>query len=187
MLWQRGGPDQNFSVRITVPGSKSYKRLSTRTSDRKEAIKVALALYDDLYHQVRTTGSIHSTTYGDVFKKWRQSKQNSYGEGQRKDRSVEYAETYSLGYFGNLRIDQITAKDFHKYWDWRKVNFKKKKPSDEPLNRERNAIQGLMRFALQHEYLTTPLKIPKPETKGINRCPAFTLVDFHRELSRLDA
>jgi integrase len=49
MLWQRGGPGQNFSVRITVPGSKSYRRLSTKTSDRKEAIKVALALYDELY------------------------------------------------------------------------------------------------------------------------------------------
>ena len=70
MLWQRGGENQNYSVRITVPGTKSYKRLSTKTSDRKEAIKVALALYDDLYHQVRTTGSIHSTTYADVFEKW---------------------------------------------------------------------------------------------------------------------
>ncbi|WP_430465940.1 tyrosine-type recombinase/integrase [Tabrizicola sp.] len=180
MLWQRGGPDQNFSVRITVPGSKSYKRLSSKTSDRKEAIKVALELYDDLYHQVRTTGSIHSTTYGDVFNKWRQSKQNSHGAESKKDRSVEYAETYSLGYFGAMRIDQITAKDLHKYWDWRKVNFKKKKPSDETLNRERNAIQGLMRFALQHGYLATPLKIPKLETKGISRRPTFTLPEWKK-------
>ena len=180
MLWQRGGADQNYSVRITVPGSKSYKRLSTKTSDRKEAIKVALTLYDDLYHQVRTTGSIHSNTYGDVFEKWRQSRQNSHGEGAKKDRSVDYAEIYSLNYFAKMRIDQVTLKDFHKYWDWRKVNFKKKKPSDETLNRERNAIQGFFRYALQHGYLTTPLKIPKLETKGINRRPTFTLPEWKK-------
>ena len=36
-------------------------------------------------------------------------------------------------------------------------------------------MQGFFRHALQHGYLTTPLKIPKLETKGINRRPTFTL------------
>ena len=178
MLWQRGGPDQNFSVRITVPGSKSYRRLSTRTSVRNEAIKVALALYDELYHQVRTTGSIHATTYADVFEKWRQSRQNGFDSTAKVDRSVLYAETYTLDYFGKMRIDQITPKEFHKYWEWRKVNFKRKKPTDGTLNRERNAIQGFFRYAFQHGYLTAPLKIPKLEAKGINRRPTFTLAEW---------
>lgn len=180
VLFLREGLVPKYSVRLKVPGSNKYKVLSTKTSDRNEAVRTAMNLYDDLYHQVRTTGSIHTNTYADVFEKWRQSKENGYGVGSKKDRSVEYAETYSLDYFGKMRIDQITPKDFHKYWDWRKVNFKKKKPSDETLNRERNAIQGFFRYALQHGYLTTPLKIPKLETKGINRRPTFTLPEWKK-------
>ena len=121
VLFLREGNVPKYSVRLKVPGTSNYKVLSTKTADRNEAVRRAMDLYDELYHQVRTTGSIHSNTYADVFERWKQSRLNSYGEALKKDRTVEYAGTYSLDFFAKMRINQITPKDFHKYWDWRKL------------------------------------------------------------------
>ena len=180
VLFLREGRVPKYSVRLKVPGSNRYKVLSTKSADRNEAVRRAMDLYDELYHQVRTTGSIHSNTYADVFERWKQSRLNSYADTSKKDRSVEYAGTYSLDFFGKMRIDLITPKDFHKYWDWRRLNYKRKKPSDETLNRERNALSSFMRFAFQHGYISAPLKIPKLETKGIVRRPTFTLAEWKK-------
>lgn len=180
VLFRRDGKAPKYYVRLKVQGASGYKILTTKTGDRSKAILVAMELYDDLYHQLRVTGSIHAKTFEQVFNLWKVSKQNAYQEKSRVDRTVEYAGTYSLDYFGKMQINQITAADFHKYWDWRKVNFKRKKPTNETLNRERTAIQGLMTFAFQHGYTNTPLKIPKLQTQGINRRPTFTLAEWKK-------
>ena len=180
VLFLRQGRVPKYSVRLKVPGSTKYKVLSTKTVDRNEAVRRAMDLYDELYHKFRTTGAINSNTYEHVFELWKQSRLNSYSSSSKKDRSVEYAGTYSLDFFGTMRIDLITPKDFHKYWDWRRVNYKRKKPSNETLNRERNALSSFMSFALQHGYISTPLKIPKLETKGIVRRPTFTLAEWKK-------
>ena len=180
VLFLREGRVPKYSVRLKVPGSNKYKVLATKTADRKEAVRRAMDLYDELYLKFRTTGFINSNTYENVFGRWKLSRINSYSEPSKKDRSVEYAGTYSLDFFGKMRIDLITPKDFHKYWDWRRLNYKRKKPSDETLNRERNALSSFMRFALQHGYISTPLKIPKLETRGIVRRPTFTLGEWKK-------
>ena len=180
VLFLREGKKPRYHVRLKVPNTAGYKFASTKTPDRNEAVRIAINLYDELYHHIKVGGSIKSNTFSDVFKEWKSSRRNAYQKVEAKDRSVEYVATYALDYFGKTRIDQITARDFHAYWDWRKLNFKRKKPTDDTLNRERNAIQSLMKFALQRGHVTKPFKIPKLETKGINRRPTFTLAEWKK-------
>jgi integrase len=178
VLFLREGRKPKYHVRLKVPNASGYKFVSTKTSDRNEAVRLAMNFYDELYHHIKVGGSIKSNTFADVFKEWKNSRRNAYQKVETKDRSVEYVATYALDYFGKARIDQLTARDFHSYWDWRKLNFKRKKPTDDTLNRERNAIQSLKKFALQRGHVTRPFKIPKLETKGINRRPTFTLAEW---------
>ena len=180
VLFLREGKKPRYHVRLKVPNTAGYKFASTKTPDRNEAVRIAINLYDELYHHIKVGGSIKSNTLADVFKEWKNSRRNAYQKAETKDRSVEYVATYALDYFGKTRIDQIIARDFHAYWDWRKLNFKRKKPTDDTLNRERNAIQSLMKFALQRGHVTKPFKIPKLETKGINRRPTFTLAEWKK-------
>jgi hypothetical protein len=90
------------------------------------------------------------------------------------DRTVEYAGLYSLDYFGSMIFDRISTQDFYQYWDWRKVNFKRRKPSDDTLNRERSAIMSIFKFGYQRGYVKELLHIPKLKTNGINRRPTST-------------
>ena len=128
----------------------------------------------ELYHHIKVGGSIKSNTFADVFKEWKNSRRNAYQKVETKDRSVEYVATYALDYFGKTGIDQLTAKDFHAYWDWRKINFKRKKPTDDTLHREPNAIQSLMKFALHRGMspsLSRSLNWKPKESIGILHLP----------------
>jgi len=180
VLFLHEGKKPKYHVRLKVPNASGYKFVSTKTSDRNEAVRLAMNFYDELYHQIKVGGSIKSKTFADVFKEWKKSRRNAYHKVETTDRSVEYVATYAHDYFGKTRVDQLTAKDFHAYWDWRKLNFKRKKPADDTLKRESNAIQSLMKFALQRGYVTKPFKIPKLETKCINRRPTFTLAEWKK-------
>ena len=123
VLFLREGKKPKYHVRLKVPDAAGYKFVSTKTSDRNEAVRLAMNFYDELYHHIKVGGSIKSNTFADVFKEWKNSRRNAYQKVETKDRSVEYVATYALDYFGKTRIDQITARDFHAYWDWRKAQF----------------------------------------------------------------
>ena len=136
-------------------------------------------LYDEFYHKVKMGGNVVSHTYREVFNEWSKHRRNSY-QSKSTDRSIEYVGLYSVDYFGKMLIDRIKTKDFYKYFDWRKLNYKRKKPSDDTLNRERTSIQSLFKFSLQRGYITEPLAIPKIKTKGINRRPTFTMNEWNK-------
>lgn len=174
VLYRRGGKSGIYHVRLKIPGAKNHKRLSTRKSDRSEAIRVAQELYDENSYQFRATGSIDSKTYRDVFTEWEKSRLHYHRSNDERDRTVEYTKTYSLEYFGGKKIDQITTAEFHRYWDWRRQNFKRKKPTNDTLNRERAAIKSLMKYAFDRGYISKPLEIEKLKTRGIRRRSTFS-------------
>ena len=137
-------------------------------------------LYDQYYHKVKMGGSVISHSYKDVFKEWSKQRRNQSKSGRNNDRTIEYVGLYSVDYFGSMLIDKIKPKDFYEYFDWRRVNYKKKKPSDDTLNRERTSILSLFKYSYQRGYITEPISIPKIKTKGINRRPTFTMSEWNK-------
>ena len=179
VLFLREGKKPKYYVRLKIPDSDKYKTISTKTSDRNEGVRISMDLYDEYYHKVKMGGSVVSRTYKDVFGEWSKNRSNSYTKNST-DRTIEYVGVYSVDYFGKMLIDKITSKDFHEYFDWRKVNYKKKVPSNETLNRERTSIQSLFKYCYQRGYITEPLSIPKLKTNGISRRPTFTMNEWKK-------
>ena len=179
VLFLREGKNPKYYVRLKIPDSDKYKTISTKTSDRNEGVRISMDLYDEYYHKVKMGGSVVSRTYKDVFSEWSKNRSNSYKKNST-DRTIEYVGVYSVDYFGKMLIDKITSKDFHEYFDWRKVNYKKKVPSNETLNRERTSIQSLFKYCYQRGYITEPLSIPKLKTNGISRRPTFTMNEWKK-------
>lgn len=179
VIFLREGKKPNYYVRLKIPNTSKYKTISTKTNNRNECIRISMDLYDEYYHKVKMGGNVVSHTYKDVFNEWSKHRRNSYN-GNSNDGSVERVGTYSVDFFGKMLIDKISPKDFYEYFDWRRTNFKQKKPSDDTLNRERTSIQSLFKFSLQRGYRTEPLDIPKIKTKGINRRPTFTLSEWKK-------
>ena len=179
VLFLREGKKPKYYVRLKIPDSDKYKTISTKTSDRNEGVRISMDLYDEYYHKVKLGGSVVSRTYKDVFSEWSKNRSNSYKKNST-DRTIEYVGVYSVDYFGKMLIDKITSKDFHEYFDWRKVNYKKKVPSNETLNRERTSIQSLFKYCYQRGYITEPLSIPKLKTNGISRRPTFTMNEWKK-------
>ena len=58
--------DPVWQARVRVPNSTGYKRITTKTSDQREAERFALNYYEELYIHVKTGGSIKSKTFKQV-------------------------------------------------------------------------------------------------------------------------
>ena len=173
----------NYYVRLKVfdqNGDYKFRVRSLKTKDRNQALTAAFKTHEEITFHLKSGGNLDGRTYRKVFDEWKQSKHNNYTDKVKVDRTVEYAGLYSLDYFGSMIFDRITAQDFHQYWDWRKVNYKRRKPSHNTLNRERTAIMSIFKFGYQRGYIKELFEIPKLKTKGITRRPTFTLAEWKK-------
>jgi len=171
-----------YQAKIKVPGSKGYKRISTKTANQKEAERFALDLYEELYFHVKSGGTLASKTYKQIFREWKASIEFE-PDCKIKTRLLgilSRVETYSVEYFATKDIRSITKKEFFEYWNWRKTNYKRVVPSNETLNRERTSIISLFKFAVDRGYITALPDIPKNEVKGIARRSTFTNDEWRR-------
>ena len=173
----------NYFVRLKAFDQNSnykFRVRSLKTKDRNQALTAAFKTHEEITFHLKSGGSLDGRTYRNVFDEWKQSKHNSYTDQVKVDRTVEYAGLYSLDYFGSMIFDRITTQNFHQYWDWRKVNYKRRKPSHDTLNRERTAIMSIFKFGYQRGYIRELFEIPKLKTKGITRRPTFTLAEWKK-------
>ena len=76
ILYQRPDVVKNpkWQCRISVDGSTGYKRFSTKTSDQKEAEKVAIDQYFELQNKVNKGGSLQGVSVKQVYEKWIKTK-----------------------------------------------------------------------------------------------------------------
>ena len=117
-LFLREGKKPKYYVRISTPNSTGYKTISTKTTNKSEAIRFAFNEYDKLNNIVQSGGVLQSRTYKDIVDEWGKNRTNSYNpKSKSKDRTVEYVKLYSVDFFGKMMIDKIKSKDFHEYCD----------------------------------------------------------------------
>lgn len=188
ILYKRAGlKNPKWQVRLRIPGANSYKIISSKSSKLGEAESFANNLYAELYHHVKSGGSIRTKTFTQIFADWENSVNltSSFHVAGTKSGTVDRVRTYALKYFGSMKIDEITATDFQKFWLWRKENYSRISPSNNTLGRERTAILGLFRYAERHGHIT---KIPdfNPPKGKPERRPSFTEQEWTLILSKLD-
>jgi len=182
VLYKRDGmKNPKYQVRIRVPDSKGYKRVSTKTADLQEAEYFAQKLYDELALHVKAGGALNSKTFTQVFDEWAKMQQaiRPTLQGGKWDSTIERVRSYALKYFGSMKVDKISAKDFAEYWLWRKVNFSKKPPTNGTLRREKTCLVPLFKFAKAKGYIAELPDFAPPKVKPSKR-PTFTPQEWSR-------
>jgi integrase len=180
-LFLREGKKPKYYVRISTPNSTGYKFISTKTNNKSEAIRFAFNEYDKLNNIVQSGGVLQSRTYKDIVDEWGKNRTNSYNpKSKSKDRTVEYVKLYSVDFFGKMMIDKIKSKDFHEYCDWRNVNYKKKQPTVDTINRELTSIRSVFKYSYQRGYISEMVTIQKLKTNGVSRRSTFNLTEWKK-------
>jgi len=180
-LFLREGKKPKYYVRISTPNSTGYKFISTKTNNKSEAIRFAFNEYDKLNNIVQSGGVLQSRTYKDIVDEWGKNRTNSYNpKSKSKDRTVEYVKLYSVNFFGKMMIDKIKSKDFHEYCDWRNVNYKKKQPTVDTINRELTSIRSVFKYSYQRGYISEMVTIQKLKTNGVSRRSTFNLTEWKK-------
>ena len=133
-----------YHVRLRIPGSNGYKRLSTKHSNRREAEHFALNLYEELYFHVRDGGSLNAPKFSKAFDSWKKAcaKKNTTFKKGSWENTIQRVEMYALDYFGDTQIDKIGKKEISSYVEWRYDNYKRKPPTEDSLKRECTARRG---------------------------------------------
>ena len=117
VLYKRAGlKDPVWQLRVRVPNSTGYKRVTTKTADQREAERFAINFYEDLYIHVKTGGSIKSKTFKQVFAEWEKhvATMGHTRRGGSWEDTVERVRVYpntSLMLFdnGGLQCDRLQA------------------------------------------------------------------------------
>lgn len=160
-----------WQVRLRIPDSGEHKSYSTKTLDLDEAKHFARNLYDDLRIHVKMGGSLKNKNFKQVFEEWKNYEANggTTRNGGSWDDTIKRIESYALPFFGSKKIDQIGESEFTEYWNWRRNNFSKKRPSNNTLRRERTCILPVFKFALAKGYITHVPQTNAPKVKGKRR------------------
>ncbi len=148
ILYMREGlKSPMWQVRMRIPNATGYKIVSTKTSDRKSAERIAHDMYEELYMRVKSGGSIHSKTFRQVSEEWEKAAValGPNRQGGTWNGTIDRIRAYSLEFFGDKRIDQIKASDLADYFVWRKHHFVRKQPTNGTLKRERISLMPLFK------------------------------------------
>jgi integrase len=185
ILYKRDGlKNPVYQARLRVPNAAGYKIVTTKTANLREAERIALNLYEELYMTVRAGGSIKSRTFKQVFEEWEKAATATATTRQGKSwkPTADRVRTYAIEFFGAKKITEIGESDFADYWVWRKSNFARKAPTNGTLKRERASLLPVFKFAVTKGYITAMPTGSAPSAKAVRR-PTFTLNEW-RVLAR---
>jgi integrase len=173
--------DPVWQARVRVPNSTGYKRITTKTSDQREAERFALNYYEELYIHVKTGGSIKSKTFKQVFAEWEKhvATMGHTRKGGSWEATIERIRVYALTFFGPMRMNDIGPVQFADYWEWRKKNYNRTKPTNGTLRRERTSILPVFKYAVSKGYLTAVPDTDPPKAT-LERRPTFTLEEWQK-------
>ena len=112
VLYQRPRKDSSiiptWQMRISVPNSTGYKRVSTGEREQPEVIRKAINTYEKLYMKVLSAEALQSKSFKDVYNKWKVDLPKLLvGKNRTKDYSTERISTvgnFSLKFFKDLRL-----------------------------------------------------------------------------------
>lgn len=174
----------NWYARIKVRGSTGYKVISTKTSDLRKAGHYADELAEELYYKVKEGGSVNSPSFKKVYNDWKKNAltTSSTRQGKSWQNTCERIEAYALDYFANKRIDSFKSGDFIEYFGWREQNYKRTRPSQNTLKRERTCLLPIFNYAYQKNLIRELPSIPTIKAEAKRR-PTFTAKEW-RQITR---
>ena len=126
-----------WHMRLYVKGMKNadnskqqYIQRSTGTTNKAEAIRIALEEHDTLRYKVRHKKPATDITFKDLYDLWwlsdkRQALEKTHRQKNRAGKSSRitwyerYSERYWIPYFGKYLLNDVDNTVVRDYWKWR--------------------------------------------------------------------
>jgi len=181
VLYQRAGRKKSlWQARIKVPNGAGYIIKSTKTEDFNEAYRWAENFFDEMRLKQLNGKSVRGKTFAQVWKDFEEQYPENNKAKARLELILGFLRRYAAPYFEKMRIDDINSVEITKFFDWRKANPIKTKPTNSTLISEMGVFKTFMDWAYQHGHASHKVEIEKPKNEN-NRRPHFD----EREYSKL--
>jgi len=170
-------PKQKWLCRLKVPNGVGYLYRGTGTSDFYEARKFADNLYDELRYKVRQGQSVTGQDFKRLLKEFEESYPAEAPSARRAQRVCDFLRTYAQPYFMKNRVTELTEAEVTKFFEWRRVNFKRKAPTNTTIVSDMGNFKVFADWCRRRGYLANSLQFNKPSVTD-NRRPHFNDKDW---------
>lgn len=170
-------PKQLWLCRIKVPKGTGYVYRGTGTSDLYEARKFAEDLYEEFLVKIKLGQSITGHNLGKMVEEF-DTHIRAKGEPTKRELAIlAFLTTYALPYFTKNKITEITPAEISRFFDWRRVNSKKKAPRETTILHETSMLSTFLNWAHKRGLIEKKLELDKPKQDG-DRRPHFDQKDW---------
>ena len=160
-------PKQLWLCRIKVPNGTGYIYRGTGTSDFYEARKFA----DDLLDEIRIKTKLGQSITGPNLAKMAadfEAHAKAKGEPAKRDLAIiAFLETYAVPYFTKNKVTDLNQKEIGKFFDWRRVNSKRKAPKETTILHETSMFSTFLKWCHRRGHLDREIRIERPKQDGV--------------------
>ena len=151
LFTRRDSNRKNYHARLRISGLNGCKRVSTGSSDFREAEGIARKYHSILRDSSIGESSLSSKKFSEVFHLFLETNINESNRGA--NRSIYALKRYALDFFGRCNISKITAKEINDFVIWRRSNYVRLIPSDATIKRELSYLRKVFRYAYKKGFI----------------------------------
>ena len=175
-------PKGLWLCRIKVPNGTGYLYRGTGTSDPYEARKFADELLEEIQIKTKLGQSITGPNFAKLVEEF-ETHSKAKGEPSRRDLAViAFLRTYAVPYFTKNKVTDVSAKEVARFFDWRRVNSKRKAPKETTIIHEMSQFRTFLTWCHRRGHIDRLVEFEKPKHDGVRR-PDFDSKDW-RKLTR---
>jgi integrase len=172
-------PKRLWLCRIKVPGGKGYVYRGTGSSDFYEARKFAEGLLEEFQLKVKLGQSVTGYNLSKMVAEYA-THIRAKGEPTKRELAIlAFLETYAVPYFKKNKITQISQGEISRFFDWRRVNSKRKTPSETTILHETSMLSTFLNWAFKRGLIDRKVELEKPKHNG-DRRPHFDPKDWSK-------
>jgi integrase len=170
-------PKKLWLCRIKVPNGTGYLYRGTGTSDFYEARKFADNLLDEIRIKVKLGKSITGPSLKRLVEEF-ESHSKAKGRQTNRDLAIlAFLKTYAVPYFSTNKITEINPQEIARFFDWRRMNSKRKTPKETTIIHETSQFATFLKWCHQRGHLEQEIRIDRPRQDGVRR-PHFDSQDW---------
>jgi integrase len=170
-------PKKLWLCRIKVPKNKGYVYRGTGTSDLFEARKFAEELLEEFLIKIKLGQSLTGHNLGKMVEEY-ESHIQAKGEPTKRELAIlAFLRTYAVPYFTKNKITELTTGEIARFFDWRRINSRKKAPREATILHETSIFSTFLNWAHKRGLIEKKLVLDKPKQDGERR-PHFDSKDW---------
>ena len=172
-------PKKLWLCRIKVPNNKGYVYRGTGTSDLFEARKFAEELLEEFLIKIKLGQSLTGHNLGKMVQEYETHIQ-AKGEPTKRELAIlAFLNTYAVPYFTKNKITELSTGEIARFFDWRRLNSKKKAPRETTIIHESSILRSFLNWCFTRGLIEKKIEIEKPKDDGTRR-PHFDLKDWQK-------